>query len=114
MRKTDKKFDNQLRLVLTDVCEIALKESTGFQWLTHLVNYSDFPESLKVVCVFDTNDSLNRFMAENRNHGLNTLVQKKLFDIGININSIAEHISYDTEENCVRSNNGKWADRLAG
>jgi len=29
MRKTDKKIDNQLRLVLTDVCEVALKEIDG-------------------------------------------------------------------------------------
>ena len=39
MRKTDKKIDNNLRIVLTEVCEIALKEVTGFQWLTHLVDY---------------------------------------------------------------------------
>ncbi len=113
MRKIDKKLDNQLRLVLTDVCEIALKESIGFQWLTHLVNYSNFPKSLKVVCVFDTNDNLNSFMTENRNHELSTLIQNKLFDIGISIKSIANHVSYDTEENCVRNDNGNWANRLA-
>jgi len=46
MRKTDKKRDNTLRLALTEVCDIALKDIAGFQWLTHCVNYSNFPQSL--------------------------------------------------------------------
>ena len=113
MRKTDKKTENQLRIALTDVCEIALEEFTGFQWLTHLVNYADFPKSLKVACIFDTNDNLNNFTAANNHQKLNTLIQKKLLEIGININSINGQVSYDTEENCDKTDNGKWPDRLA-
>jgi len=113
MRKTDKKLDNQLREILTDVCDTALKEFTGFQWLTHLVNYSNFPKSLKIICVFDTNDNLKGFMATNGRHEFSTLIQEKLFEIDINISSITRHISYDTEENCHKNNNGKWADRLS-
>ncbi|HEY7865766.1 MAG TPA: Fis family transcriptional regulator [Psychromonas sp.] len=113
MRKTDKKVDNQLRIALTEICDSALKEFSGFQWLTHLVNYAHFPKSLKVICVFDTNDNLKRFMATKSQHGLCTLIQKKLFEMGININSIAGHISYDTQEDCDKNNNGKWAERLA-
>jgi hypothetical protein len=113
MRKTDKKLDNQLRVALTDICETTLKEVLGFQWLTHLVNYAHFPKSLKVVCVFDTNDNLQRFMATGNNHGLSRLIQEKVFKLGINISRIAGHISYDTQENCDKNNSGKWADRLA-
>lgn len=113
MRKTDKKVDNQLRIALTEICDSALKEFSGFQWLTHLVNYAHFPKSLKVICVFDTNDNLKRFMATKSQHGLCTLIQKKLFEMDININSIAGHISYDTQEDCDKNNNGKWAERLA-
>ena len=113
MRKTDKKVDNQLRIALTEICDSALKEFSGFQWLTHLVNYAHFPKSLKVICVFDTNDNLKRCMATKSQHGLCTLIQKKLFEMGININSIAGHISYDTQEDCDKNNNGKWAERLA-
>jgi hypothetical protein len=113
MRKTDKKKDNQVRLVLTSVCESALKDFVGFQWLTHLVNYTDFPKSLKVVCVFDTNDNLNSFMENNCNHRLNALIQKKFSDIDISVNNIANHISYDTEEDCEKNNNGKWPDRIS-
>jgi len=109
MRKTDKKVDNQLRLALTEICDSTLKEFAGFQWLTHLVNYAHFPKSLKVICVFDTNDNLKRFMATENRHGVSTLIHKKLFEMGININA---PVSYDTQENCDKNNNGKWADRL--
>lgn len=111
MRKTDKKIDNQLRDILTDVCDDALKEFTGFQWLTHVVNYANFPNSLKVICVFDTNLNLNSFMSATDRNVLTILIKKKLFEINIDINS--NHILFDTEENCTKSNNGKWADRLA-
>ena len=103
MRKTDKKIDNQLCAVLTEVCEVALKECTGFQWLTHLVNYNKFPKSLKVVCIFDTNDNVNRFVATDSHDELMILIQKKLLGIGININKISNHVSFDSEENRKRS-----------
>lgn len=103
MRKTDKKMDNQLCVVLTEVCEITLKECSGFQWLTHLVNYNKFPKSLKVVCVFDTNDSVHRFIATDRHDELLILIQKKLLEVGIGINNIANHVSFDSEENRKRS-----------
>jgi len=112
MRKSDKKIENKLREVLTDVCEIALKEFTGFEWVTHLVNYNNFPSSLKIICIFDTNDNLTLFKESNNHRKLGTLIQTKLFEIDINLKSINNHFSYDTEENCQKSNSGKWADRL--
>lgn len=111
MRKTDKKLDKQICETLTEVCEASLKENTGFQWLTHLVNYSRFPQSLQVVCVFDTNDQLNVFKANESHLEFNERIQKVLSGIGISINS--RQISYDTEENCSKTNNGKWVDRFA-
>ncbi|ABM03506.1 putative transcriptional regulator, fis family protein [Psychromonas ingrahamii 37] len=113
MRKTDKKLDNQLRVALTEVCEYALKEVAGFQWVTHLVNYAHFPKSLKVVCVFDSNENLHRFMATASNHELNRLIQKKLFGIGINISSISDHVLYDTEDNYNKKNSVKSVGRRA-
>lgn len=105
-------MDNQLRLVLTDVCEAALKEIEGFQWLTHLVNYSNFPRSLKVVCVFDTNENLATFMSKNSGNALVSLIQKKLLEVDVPIKDMSRHVAYDTEENCELEHNGKWAERL--
>lgn len=112
MRKSDKKMENQLRIVLTEVCESALKNCYGFVWLTHFINYSNFPKSLKVTCIFDTNDNLAKFTDSNSHRKLGSLIEKKLFGIGINLKNITNHISYDTEEDCEKNNDGKWTKRL--
>ena len=85
MRKTDKKIDNQLRLVLTEACEVALKDIDGFQWLTHLVNYANFP----------------------------ALIQAQLLVANVKVTDIADHIYYDTEQDCASQHNGQWKDRLS-
>lgn len=113
MRKTDKKIDNQIRVALTDVCETALKAIDGFQWLTHLVNYSSFPNSLRVVCVFDTNENLNNFLASDGKGYLHNLIKQNLSNIKIKFKSIDKHVTFDTEENCDSQNNGDWAKRLS-
>jgi hypothetical protein len=113
MRKTDKKIDNQLRIELTDVCEVALKEIDGFQWLTHVVNYANFPNSLKVVCVFDTNTNLAVFMSHINKSELLCLIDNKLQKMGISLKNVSHHIVYDTQQNCEKDHQGKWADRLA-
>jgi len=112
MRKTDKKIDNELRLVLIDVYEQALKDITGFQWLTHLVNYDDYPNSLKVVCVFDTNANLNNYLQSEDNQGLVSLIQSEFKAMDIKLKRMVDHISYDTEENCHQQHHGNWALRL--
>jgi predicted RNA-binding protein with PIN domain len=112
MRKSDKKMENQLRIGLTEICESSLKNFNGFEWLTHLVNYSNFPQSLKVICVFDTNANLASFIKSKNCHKLGVILHEKLFAMDINIKNITNHISYDTEEDCKKNNNGKWADRL--
>lgn len=107
MRKTDKKVDNNLRQVLIEVCEIALEEFNGFQWLTHLVSYSNFPKSLNIICVFDTNENFQHFLDAGERAVLTALIEKKLSEGRIKINNIFDHVSFDTEENGVNSNNVK-------
>ena len=112
MRKTDKKIDKQIISALTEVCDSSLKAFTGFEWLTHRVNYTNFPKSLKIMCVFDTNDNLLCFRENNGSHEFNVFIQKALFGIDINIHNIIPHIVYDTEENCIQTYNGNWDKKL--
>ncbi len=98
MRKTDKKIDNQICKILTDVCETALEKFDGFQWLTHLVNYSNFPNSLQVVCVFDTQENLERFMLSPHRDTMVKLIQVKLFEADVVINNSASQIVFRCEE----------------
>ena len=113
MRKTDKKIEKQLCRTLTELCENDLKAFTGFQWLTHLVNYDNFPKSLKIIFVFDTNQQLNDFMANNHQLTFNKLIQQALFAIDINYQNINDHLFYDTEENCTQKHKGKWPLRFS-
>lgn len=112
MRKTDKKLDNQIRIALTDVCDVALREIDGFQWLTHLVNYANFPQSLRIVCVFDTNNSLSHFSSGNSKDQLLSLIQKHLSQANLHLKKVDSHVSFDSEEDCDKEHNGKWAERL--
>ena len=108
MRKTDKKIENALRGALTDACDIALEKHEGFMWLTHFANYQNFSDSLSIVCIFDTNEKLSKANDE----GLRVIIKDKLASIDINIKDIRKNVSFDTEENCEKENNGKWHERF--
>ena len=112
MRKTDKKIDNKLREALTEVCEIALENVADFEWLTHLVNFNDFPGSLSVICIFDTNAGLSEARSNQEDNYLYKLIKEKLAAAGIEIRDIQQHVDFDTEENCKVENDGKWQERF--
>lgn len=45
---------------LTSACDQFLEDVPEFQWLTHQAIYSNFPASLLITCVFDTEGCLLR------------------------------------------------------
>ncbi len=108
MRKTDKKIDNAIRVVLTEACELALTKHPGFEWLTHRVDYNRFPESLSVVCIFDTNAHLESADQQ----ALCSLIHQKLVSIDIRIKNPRQLVCFDTEENCAAQHDGRWNERL--
>ena len=65
-KKSDKKTDREIIHALTDLCEAAKYTHEGFIWLTHEVNYQFFPQSLKVVLVFNDEVSETTLLAEFR------------------------------------------------
>jgi hypothetical protein len=112
MRKTDKKIDNQLRVLLTNVCEVALKKIEGFQWLTHIVDYANFPKSLTVICIFDTEDNLEDYLQSSDKKILVSLIESELSHMRISIKNMNKHISYDTEQGYENKQNKKRASNL--
>jgi hypothetical protein len=112
MKKSAKKIDNAVREALTDVCEVALDEVTGFKWITHFANYSSFPGSLSVVCVFDTNNDLSSALNTLKDDYLCNLIKEKLSAADIHIKDMKQHVSFDTEEACENENGGKWHERF--
>jgi hypothetical protein len=96
--KTQKKTDNNIRLALTDACEQMLQDTAGFQWLTHQANYSDFPASLLVTCVFDTEESKQHAAEGGHTASAQKLIQAKLLKIGIKLKSLQQQVIFTTEE----------------
>ena len=112
MKKTDKKIENTLVKSLTEVCDTALKDIAGFEWITHVVNFSHFPKSLVIICVFDTNESMANVISCQKDETLRQLIKEKLGSVNIHLNDINEHVVFDTEEACQAENRGKWQERL--
>lgn len=112
MKKTDKKLENTLVTVLTRVCEDSLKNIDGFQWLTHLVNYKDFPRSLTIICIFDTQDQITQLKDSRQHEILLNNIMDQLKNAGIELVKKQKHIKFDSEEACSLQHAGNWANRL--
>ncbi len=97
MRKTDKKRNNAIRLALTDACEQALEQIPGFKWLTHYVDYQRFPQSLKVVCIFESQSALLAANTAAHDVLMRKLVTEALADIGIAVPNPGTNISLQAE-----------------
>ena len=113
MKKSDKKIDNALREALTNVCEAALNSVDGFVWLTHLVNYNAFPNSLKIVCVFETDESLSKAIEAKQDDYFYTLISNELNAVNIKLNKLRQQVKFETEETYGRSHGKKtiWAEK---
>ena len=108
MKKSDKKIENSIREALTQVCELALEDVAGFTWITHFVNYNDFPDSLSIVCVFASNDDLASVVSIHQDDYLRMLIREKLAAVGIPISRMRRQVSFDTQEACDDQHDGKW------
>jgi len=98
MKKTDKKLEKQICQALTNACEAAKLEVQGFQWLTHRVNYNQFPDSLSVICFFDTKANLKQACQHNKDQFMIALIKSELEQINIRFKDIKRHVSFDTEK----------------
>jgi len=112
MTKTEKKIDNNIRNVLIGACEDAKEQFQGFQWLTHSVNYNNFPGSLKLTCVFESNADIAQLIASKQDGHLQGLLIQALNLIDVKLKNINKQVLFDSEENCARDNAGNWAKRL--
>jgi len=101
MKKTDKKLEQQICQALTRACETAKAEVQGFQWLTHLVNYNQFPNSLSIICFFSTKDDLKQAYQDDKDQFIISLIKSELEQINIRLKDIKRHVSFDVEK--VRS-----------
>ncbi|MEH6557413.1 MAG: Fis family transcriptional regulator [Oceanicoccus sp.] len=96
--KTEKKIDNNIRLALTDACELFLDDISGFQWLTHHANYSNFPASLAITCVFDTDESRTQANQNGNLAKMQNIIQTRLLKTGVKLKAAKQQIVFECEE----------------
>lgn len=95
MRKTDKKIDTKIRQQLTTVCDFALQNISGYQWITHSVNYKQFPDSLQITCMFENQHTANHAKQQGE---LLTLIVEKLKDISVHVKAPQKQVHFNHAE----------------
>ncbi|HIF54599.1 MAG: hypothetical protein ABGX40_07020 [Methylococcales bacterium] len=108
MNKSQKKIDKEICRALTRACEMAKVEVPGFQWLTHFVNYQQFPQSLSIVCIFGSHAELAQARQEMTDQLLSAFIAAELQKIDINFKHMQRPVAFDTEEACRVQSHGNW------
>jgi hypothetical protein len=113
LSKTNQKIDNNVCKALTIACESSLHEIAGFVWLTHRANYTNFPTSLVITCVFNTNEEVALMKEQQLDDTLRNTIQKQLLKIGVVVKNIKQCVRFDSEQACQLQHRGEWENRLA-
>ncbi|MFA3790347.1 Fis family transcriptional regulator [Aliiglaciecola sp. SL4] len=111
-KSTVKKLDENTIKALTNVCETAKQKIAGFDWLTHTADYSNFPSSLVITCVFQTEQHLKDAQSQQQDAFLRKLIQQQLLNVGIVLKKPKQNVFFDSEEACQFSHQGNWDKRL--
>ena len=106
------RIERALVATLTDACETAKAEIPGFEWLTHTVNYADFPQSLVVTWIFDTRANKEHALATGLDNRLRELTATALREADIPPVPLKRCVHFDCEEACQTQHGGNWHLRL--
>lgn len=90
-------IERELIRTLTLACETAKSEIVGFQWLTHDVDYEQFPQSLVVTWMFDSEANKARALACADKARMLALTLAAFDEVGISVSSIADHVAFSVE-----------------
>jgi len=112
LTKTTKKLDDNVCKALTIACDDSLHVIEGFAWLTHRANYTNFPASLIVTCVFETEVDIQKIQNTDQANEFRKSIQKQLLKVGVIIKNINKNIHFDSEEACNIYHQGLWSERL--
>lgn len=105
-------IERELARALTRACETAKTEIPGFEWLTHRVDYNQFPASLKVTWVFNDDASMNTAIGNQDKGRIEALTLAAFEDIGIAVTNVAAHVELDSQERCDSVHGGDWGAHL--
>lgn len=112
-KRQKNQMEHQLVSTLTEACEAAKAEIPGFDWLTHDNGSHEFPTDLRVTWIFDTQANLERALANGDDVRMRALTTTALEETGIDSQAISACLQFDSEEACLKAQNGDWLARLA-
>ncbi|VVO29919.1 hypothetical protein [Pseudomonas fluorescens] len=112
-KREQAQIERLLVATLTEACETAKAELVGFAWLTHEVDYAEFPFSLRVVWVFETQAQKDQALASGQGGRMIELTAQAFSEAQVLLSPVSAHVQFDSEEECQRANGGKWPQRLA-
>ena len=113
LTKTNKKIDANICKALTLACDFSIHQIPGFLWLTHRVNYTHFPASLVITCVFASEHDIDAAQNKQLDKVLRQTIQTHLLKVGVVLKNINNTVRFDSEEACLKQHNGEWESRLA-
>jgi hypothetical protein len=91
-------IERELIRALTRACETAKAEIVGFQWLTHEVDYQQFPQSLVVTWMFDSEANKAQALASTDAARMRELTQAAFEEVGISVADITAHVAFSVEQ----------------
>ena len=89
------------------------KKVVGFDWITHRADYSNFPNSLVITCVFVGEQDVNQAKVDKQDVYLRQLIHRQLLKAGILLKDPRRNVFFDSEEACAKGHQGNWAARLS-
>ncbi|NCP65275.1 MAG: Fis family transcriptional regulator [Paraglaciecola sp.] len=113
VKSTVQKLDDNVVKALTKVCEEAKQKVVGFDWITHRADYSNFPNSLVITCVFVGEQDVNQAKVDKQDVYLRQLIHRQLLKAGILLKDPRRNVFFDSEEACAKGHQGNWAARLS-
>src|SRR5476649_225271 len=100
------RLERRLVATLTEACETAKAEIPGFDWLTHTVDYANFPQSLRVIWVFDTRANQDHALASGADQRMRELTAAALQEADVAAVNIDRCVRFDSEEACSAQHGG--------
>lgn len=110
--RQQRQLDKALVRSLTTACETAMAEIPGFSWVTHEVVWSDFPASLRLIWVFETDADISRALSQGADQRLLALSAAALDEAGVRVPKITAIVSFDSEQACQQGDQGDWRAQL--
>jgi hypothetical protein len=112
-KREQSRIERRLAATLTEACETAKAQIPGFAWLTHDVDYQNFPNSLRVIWIFASQAEQKRAIAEGQERWMLELTATALQSADIQLEPLTAHVHVDNEQACQRKDAGNWQQRLA-